>query len=278
MHLTRPRLAGTLADTVVDLALGGTCAGCGRPGRLLCGACHDALPRTAYAARPTPCPPGLPTTWAAAPYDGTVRDLVLGHKERRQLALAPPLGDLLAEALRAALPHLDGVGTVLLVPVPSRPGVDRGRGHAPTTALVRAAARVLQRAGTDARVAGVLVSHGGVADQAGLGAAARAANLAGSLHCPAARLGRQARATPRARVVLCDDVLTTGATLAEAARALRAAGVEPGAAAVVAATRLRHVRGRVGNVPEDAPEDRASTRPGGVVPLPGPTGGGSLPS
>ena len=71
------------------------------------------------------------------------------------------------------------------------------------------------------------------ADQSGLGAAQRAANVSGAL---AAR--RQAvPALDRASVVVVDDVVTTGATLAESARALRVAGIEPRAVAVVAATR-----------------------------------------
>lgn len=71
-----------------------------------------------------------------------------------------------------------------------------------------------------------------VADQAGLDARGRAANLAGAL---AVRREAQPRLEGRP-VVLVDDVLTTGATLAEAARALSSAGVSVCAGAVLAAT------------------------------------------
>ncbi len=75
-----------------------------------------------------------------------------------------------------------------------------------------------------------------VRDQAGLTAEARAGNLAGAL------VVRKARAplVCDRRVVLVDDIITTGATLAEAARSLRTVGAEPVAAAVIAATQ-RHI-------------------------------------
>ena len=76
-------------------------------------------------------------------------------------------------------------------------------------------------------------------DQAGLGAAQRAANLAGSMFCPDERLRRLASRRARTRIVLCDDVVTTGATLREAQRALEAVGLTVSAVAAVAATRRR---------------------------------------
>ena len=77
-------------------------------------------------------------------------------------------------------------------------------------------------------------------DQVGLRREERAANLSGSLVAvhDARRLLAPVAKDPRKRrrhaTVLVDDLVTTGATLAECARALRAAGVEPVGAAVVA--------------------------------------------
>jgi predicted amidophosphoribosyltransferase len=232
-------------DAFRDLMLGGRCVGCGRAGRLLCDSCAvglEAVPRPAW---PTPVPAGLVAPWAATSYDGVVRAMIVGHKEHRLLALARPLGDLLAWAVQAALTDLLGEPRpVLLVPVPSRPSSTRQRGYAPTEAITRAAAASLTACGVDASCGRLLRTRRGLADQAGLDAASRAANLAGALcvHPPALR--RLATAVEhgrarRAHVVVCDDVLTTGATAAEAQRALRAVGLPPLAVAAVAATRRR---------------------------------------
>ena len=123
------------------------------------------------------------------------------------------------------------------MPVPSRPGSARARGHDPTYALTASAARILRDQGYAATATRLLVSRGGVVDQAGLDAAARASNLAGSMFCPSASLRKLAGR--RLRTVVCDDVLTTGATAREAQRALEAAGLVVAGIAAVAATRKR---------------------------------------
>ncbi|MDP9240748.1 MAG: ComF family protein, partial [Actinomycetota bacterium] len=76
-------------------------------------------------------------------------------------------------------------------------------------------------------------------DSAGLDAGRRAANLAGAMVVRDLRLhGGWAAVSPDG-VVLVDDLVTTGATLAEAARALAVAGHPPRTAAVIAATERR---------------------------------------
>ena len=226
-------------DPVVDLLLGASCLGCARPGRLLCGTCRAALPHDARPVGPDPRPAGLAPTFAATPYEGVVRDLVVGLKEHRLLGLRAPLGGLLADAVLAAVAATGVAGPLVLVPVPSRPGSTRARGHEPVHAVARRAAALLRAGGADVVVVRLLRSRAGVVDQAGLGAAARSANLDGSMCCPAAGLRRLARRRPRARLVVCDDVLTTGATAREAQRALECVGLAVAAVAAVAATRRR---------------------------------------
>jgi predicted amidophosphoribosyltransferase len=210
-----------LAD-LLDLVLPRSCAGCGSPGRTLCDPCVLLLGSPRLHA-PTPSPPGMPRLVAAASYGGPVRAALLAHKERGRLGLTRPLGAALATALLL----LDLPPRVVLVPAPSSRAAVRQRGHDHARRLASAAAR---RA-TGARAAPLLVPARRVADQAGLDAGARAANLSGAL--------RARRSLSGLRVVVVDDVVTTGATLAEAARALRDAGADVVGAAVVAATTRR---------------------------------------
>lgn len=233
---------GDLADAACDLLLGGRCAGCERPGRVLCPGCADTLPAGGRPAWPDPVPAGLVPPWAAAEYAGAVRAMVLGHKERRLLGLGGPLAQLLSQAVLAALGDAPPA-PVVLVPVPSRPGVTRGRGHDPTGRITARAARLLRRMQLDVSAMPLLRCRPGSVDQAGLGAAERAANLAGSMHCPVEALRRLAARRPRAVIVVCDDVVTTGATLRESQRALEAVGLEVLAVAAVAATRRRMALG-----------------------------------
>lgn len=229
------------ADPVLDLLAGSTCTGCGRPGRALCRPCRASVPLAPVSVRPHPCPPGLAPVRAAGEYAGLLRALVLGLKERHRLALVRPLGVLLASAVLGLLPPVQAGVQVVLVPVPSRPGAARRRGHEPTRDLCRRAAVLLRRQGVPAVAVGVL-RVGRVADQRELSASDRAANLAGAMRVDGRLLARLAQRNPRAVVVLCDDVLTTGSTAREAQRALAACGVDIAGVAVVAATRRRSVR------------------------------------
>ncbi|MET8297366.1 phosphoribosyltransferase family protein [Streptomyces sp. NPDC005180] len=222
---------------LAGLVLPADCAGCGAARSLLCGPCRGALGGAgAGPVRPAAGGAGgaLPPLYAAARYEGPVRAVVLAHKERGALPLAGPLGVALAAAVSASRT----AGELVLVPVPSARRTLRARGHDPALRLALAASRRLRAGGTPARVAPVLRLRRQVADQAGLGARERWENLAGALEV---RPGGM-RLAAGARIVVVDDVVTTGATLAEASRALRAAGLRARAAAVVAAASGSFVR------------------------------------
>jgi predicted amidophosphoribosyltransferase len=185
--------------------------------------------------RPTPCPSGLAACFAAGEYADLLRAMVLAHKEHGVFALADPLGQVLAAAAAGAL----APGPTLLVPVPSRRAVVRSRGHDPMLRIARAAARDLRGAGRPVRVARLLDVRAPVLDQAGLGAGARAANLAHSMGVRHGARRSLVRAGVAVSVVVCDDVLTTGATAREAQRALEDGGLRVRAVVTVAATRRR---------------------------------------
>ncbi|MER6349931.1 ComF family protein [Streptomyces sp. NPDC001595] len=249
---------------LTDLVLPAECGGCGRPRAVLCPECRTALSGAAPCrVRPVPEPPGLPAVHAAARYGDAVRAVLLAHKERGALALSGPLGAALAGAVRAGLREARGGraggvsaggvrsraagAPVLLVPVPSGRGAVRARGHDPARRIALAAAGELRRTGTPARVLAVLRQRRAVVDQSGLNSRQRLGNLAGALAVApggAALLGG-------GPVVLVDDLMTTGASLAEAARAVRQAARE----AVPAESAAAGGHGQAGVV---APGDHAS--------------------
>ncbi|WP_406352695.1 ComF family protein [Streptomyces sp. NBC_00658] len=113
-----------------------------------------------------------------------------------------------------------GRGGVLLVPVPSSRQAVRARGHDPARRIALAAAGELRRTGTPARVLAVLRQRRVVADQSGLNSRQRLDNLAGALEVAA---GGERLLADGGRIVLVDDLMTTGASLTEAARAVRTA-------------------------------------------------------
>jgi predicted amidophosphoribosyltransferase len=212
-----------LAAALLDLVLPRFCSGCDLPGAGLCHGCRQLLRGPARGlVRPTPCPPGLPPVVALLAYDGVARRLLVAHKERGRLALTAPLGHGLATA---AL----GLGTdpVVLCPVPSSRAAVRQRGQDHAMRLAAATAGSLRRRGVAAGAHRLLVPARAVQDQSGLTTAQRAVNLAGAL---------RARGPTGTPVLVVDDVMTTGATLVEATRALTAYGHVVLGAAVVAAT------------------------------------------
>ncbi|MCH8613594.1 ComF family protein [Arsenicicoccus dermatophilus] len=227
-----------LATALTDLALPRTCAVCGRPAASLCdpcradlwGWCHAGGPRR---VRPDPEPAGLPPVVAAGVNDGSLRRALHAYKDEQRRDLRPHLAELLVPALGlviteayAGADDLRTPARPVVVPVPTSPAARRRRGDRPLEALVAAAA---DRVGLP--VDRLLATRGPRADQAVLGHRARAANLHATM-----TLARPEGARP---VVLVDDLLTTGATLVEATRALEARGVPVLAAVVVAATRRR---------------------------------------
>lgn len=231
-----------VGGALADLVLPGACAGCGAERVPLtyavcadCAAVLEAL--TPHPSAPMPPPSGFPPCVAVGPYGGPLRGALLAYKEKGRHRLARPLGALLATAVAAAA---GGSGRpVTLVPVPSTARAARERHGDHMARLCTHAARRLRRAGYDARVTRALRA-GARPDSASLDAPGRVVAAENSLRIRRAGVRVLRRGpTMRGTLVVVDDIVTTGATLATVVTRLREANVQVTGAAVLAATQLR---------------------------------------
>ena len=179
----------------------------------------------------------LPLTTAAENV-GVVADLVMAWKDGDRHRLTRHLALMLAAACLAHPSVLSdppgGADDLLLVPVPSTAATVRRRGADLAADLARRAATELVATGLPARAVPVLVRARTTRDQVGLGARARRRNVAGAF---ALRHHDKARTELlTGRVLVVDDVVTTGSSIAEAVRVLRSHSVRVVGAAVVART------------------------------------------
>jgi predicted amidophosphoribosyltransferase len=221
-----------LADALLDLALPHACAACVEPGGPLCVACQRDLAAGLFdrplRSMPDPVPAHLPPVTSRGPYAGVLQRVVSAYKDDGRRDLRPLLASLLAESVAVAAAGRP----VALVPMPSSRTAVRRRGDDPIGDLV--AVTAAQAPGRPEVVA-ALQPVRRLADQSTLGHRARAANLSGAYGVRP----RAAGALAGRPVLLVDDVVTTGSTLAEAARVVRREGGLVVGAATLAATRRR---------------------------------------
>ena len=218
-----------LVRALLDLLLPPACAGCGREGVALCTRCLGPLRRR--LDEPPGVPIGVPFAlprglvqleWCSA-FTGPARRALHALKYDGERRLVPILGALLAERWRRA-----GVRADLVSYVPVHTARLRERGFDQAELLARAAARELRLP-----CLGALRRRSSTAAQHALGRSARAANVGRAFEVPASLRSQLAGRW----VVVVDDVLTTGATLAACAEALLEGGAEAVAGLTVARER-----------------------------------------
>jgi ComF family protein len=185
------------------------CAGCDARGASLCRTCRFAL-----VARTLPAAP--PGVIAAVAFSGRARQVLLGFKYHNRRAIAAHLAGLLVNRMARS-----GTRADVVTWAPTSPRRRRGRGFDQAELIARQVARQL---GVPCRR--LLERDGGGDPQTGRGRERR-------LHGPEFRAHPH---VPCSRILLVDDVVTTGATLASAAATLRRAGAADVVQAAVAAT------------------------------------------
>jgi ComF family protein len=222
-----------LGNALLELLYPPRCAACGGDGEPFCSTCADAIvppgqgcPRCGRPGRATTCgaclaePPAFEAVQAGGLFGGPLADAIHAFKYGDRPALARPLARWLAGSVT-----LPPAAVVVAIPLGRRRRLTRGYDQAS-----RLAERLAGAAGAPLLV-GALRRVRETQPQVGRSRSARAANVAGAFVA-------EPRRVSGLELVLVDDVVTTGATMGEAARVLCAAGVAECYAGAVAIAAL----------------------------------------
>ncbi|MBX5449045.1 ComF family protein [Thermogemmatispora sp.] len=223
-------------EHLLDLLFPPRCAGCASSGSLLCSACQRAIeqlqtPRCSRCALPCHgsccrrCAAPTPSFFAlqaVARYEEPLRTCIHQLKYQGLTRLAQPLGSMLACTYRRY-----GLQADLVIAVPLHAEREQQRGYNHARLLADACAHELGLPCAHAALARVRAT----AAQAGLSACERQQNVTGAFRCQSQWTDPPLHGR---RLLLIDDVCTTGATLQACATALRQGGAGPIQALVLA--------------------------------------------
>lgn len=217
-------LVRNFANDCLDVVLSRACVHCDRPGSLICEPCALLIPPTAEQRE------FHHELWFGASYETTVREMINAHKDHGARALTSDLGLLLARAVWSASVSGSYARPVVLVPIPAHRSSLRKRGRDTVMELAENAAAHVSSRGIPCVVRSLLIREIETKRNAGRSLRERR-DIAGTFGV------RDSRVMP-SRVIVVDDIVTTGATVNEGVRALIQSGIGVDAIACVASTPL----------------------------------------
>ena len=208
-----------------DVIFSRCCVACDRDGTLLCARCRGLIPMLAQQRE------AHNELWFGAPYESVIREMINAHKDHGIRALSKELGLVLGRAIWSAALSSSTTRPLLLVPVPPHRASVMRRGRDSSFEIAVHAARITSARGMPCEVAPLLFRLHETSRSAGKTIKDRR-----EVHGSFAVKSKLAKPT---RVMVVDDIVTTGATTQEAVRALLAAGGGVDAIACIASTSLR---------------------------------------
>lgn len=220
----------SIVDRIVSLYAPHLCVSCGREGAVLCQVCIENLrpadekcyrcaadsPRNMTCTKCCPYSP-LVGVHALTDYDGPARNVLSKMKSERALSAAHEIASLMADRFGSAI-----ADDVVIVPVPTARSRVRSRGYDHSVVVARALAR---QCGVSFAQP---IERRGSKQQKGSDRSQRIKQLSGAYEL------RRSQGIKGRRVLVVDDVVTTGATLEEVGRILKAGGAEVVGAVVFA--------------------------------------------